>query len=109
MFFVPIFPISSKTEYVECDKCLATFSSDTTAAKPPSREDYFFNDCMAGLSQGWALETVKEDLVKAGYTVEFAEKWLETTVGGDVCECEPCGLHYLKGTARCLKCGRKPK
>jgi hypothetical protein len=107
IFFLPIFPLGFKREFVECDWCLATFGVEAMDAEPPTRSQYFLADCSEGLAHGWALETVESDLIRAGYERSDARRMIEEVAGGQIWACPRCDLHYGNAAVYCLNCGAK--
>lgn len=104
LYFIPIFPVGGRTEYIECTHCKGTYQTTVLDLKPPTEDDLFLRDCAERLFRGRSLETVEKDLVESGRTTEQAVELIDAMTNGKVWECEFCGAHYHKKARKCREC-----
>lgn len=107
LFFIPIFPVSSATRFVECDHCGSQFAESVLDYRPRSVEDNaLLLAAINQLTEGSSLETVRDKLAEQGNDPGEIEALLV-----ELCEREPwrcdCGLRYHPSVTRCARCGKE--
>ena len=104
LYFIPIFPIGSTTEYIECDRCSGTFKKEVLEIEPPTAADRLAREYFGYLAKGMSLETAIEELTERDLPAEKAKAFIEAITGDDVWGCAQCGQRYVKGVKTCREC-----
>jgi hypothetical protein len=107
-FFIPCFPISGTTRYVECRRCGQAFDERVLDLEPPeddgpTREEV--DDCLDELDRGASVEVTAGRLEKLGLSPKETDRLLDNHTQGKVWQCERCDRHYVERVRPCPKCG----
>ena len=107
LFFLPVFPISSATRFVECVHCGSQFNEGVLDYRPASAEDdLLVLAASSQLKEGNSIEEVRDKLAKQGDDPGEIEALLV-----ELCERQPwrcdCGLRYHPSVTRCGHCGKE--
>lgn len=107
LFFIPVFPIGTLGEYVQCQQCQGEFRVevlDETAERVLLRRIY--GDASAGMP----LEMISRKLMNSGLSELQAKAAVNQVAMQSVQkQCDACNLTYLADAnlATCTKCGDK--
>ena len=104
LFFIPIFPVSGATHYVECQHCRGTFTEDVFDLKEPTKEERYLGKMYDLLLRSRSIESVKRRMAEEGYSDADAERLLEEITEGKIWGCLQCGERYLKKFKKCPQC-----
>lgn len=109
LYFIPLIPLDSLGDFVECDFCHGTFKPEVLNMKAPERVmtlAELVNNIPGLLKEGMAMEILVQALTQAGLTREVALQNVESQMKAGQVHCETCGLTYLAGVATCKSCGK---
>jgi transposase-like protein len=105
-FFIPIFPISGSTRYVECLHCRGTFHEEVLDEEPPKRvSDDDIDDCLDELDKGKSIEWVEQELEDLGLKRKEVDRLIDRHTKGKYWKCPGCKKHYIDEIEPCPKCG----
>jgi hypothetical protein len=103
IYWLPVFPISGRTRYVECDSCHTQFAESVLDLEPDTEERQF-GEMYAGLRDGASLESLRPLAERLGYSANEIEEVLTKMCTGRPKAC-PCGLRYHPSATKCTGCG----
>jgi len=110
LYWIPIFPVGSAIEFIECCECKQTFQESVLDIEPPTAEERLASEYDDKLDRGYSLEACQESLVDDGMTQDQARDYLEKLVGKDmkyVWKCKDCGERYLEEVVKCKPCSKR--
>lgn len=110
LFFIPLIPLNTVGEYVECQGCHQAFKPEVRDYAPPSQADQFVRALVADLESGTPLQMLHRKLINAGIESEPAKVALAAAIAQsgnpeDLKLCPECELLYLNTVSRCSICG----
>jgi hypothetical protein len=106
VYWLPIFPVSGRTRYVECGRCGAAFEESVLDLEPATEEERKLGEIYAGLRDGASVESVRPLADGLGYSAAEVEEVLTGMCTGRPKAC-PCGLHYHPSATKCIGCGER--
>ncbi len=115
LYFVPLVPMGSLGEYVECQTCHTTFKPDVlqqgsmlraaaAASKVRASLASQINALPERLAGGSPIEYVLRDLTAAGLDRTRAQEMIAVHLSGTRRRCEACGLTYADTVTTCAEC-----
>lgn len=112
LYFVPLIPLGTVGEFVQCQTCGVTFKPAVLdmriqpQAVQPSQRDLasLINTVPQRLAQGQPVEYVVRDLTGAGVDRDAALAMLKPHLSNGVSKCESCGLTYAPTVKTCPQC-----
>ena len=109
LYFIPIIPMGSKGEFIECQTCGTTFEMTVlqmkAAPKPPNLAQ-MMNNIESDLKKGKPVEFIIRDLTRAGLDLGLAQNAIAPFVDKATNKhCKSCGLTYLDSIKKCSECG----
>jgi hypothetical protein len=115
LYFVPLVPMGSLGEFVECQTCHTTFKPDVLQQGSVLRAAAAANKIRASLasqinalpdrlSSGTPVEYVLRDLTAAGLDRTRAQEMIALHLNGERRRCEACGLTYAGTVTACAEC-----
>ena len=111
LYFIPVIPMDTVTEYIECQTCGTTFKLEVLTMKaPPSKPPdvaQSLNQIESDLSAGKPVEFIVRDLTAAGLDRDVALKAIEPFTISANKHCSDCGLTYLDSITHCQNCGEE--
>jgi hypothetical protein len=108
LYFVPIFPIGSGREFIECQTCHHAFETSVLHDKPkvkPRSLAEMLNGAQDILESGMPVEYYVRDLTLAGLDRDVALKTVRDHIGTERKMCPSCGLTYAPSVDTCTECG----
>lgn len=113
LYFIPIFPIGSRQEVVECKACETTYQPSVLELETPSEEELRFRrmalELQHKLEKGTSLEEAETELADDGMDREEAVAFVNAVTEGEVRQCPDCGDHFVLAVKKCPRCRVKVK
>jgi len=97
LYFIPVLPIGDANEFVECQTCKRTYSTEAInfkPSKPQNEAARLLNDVKRKLELGLSVEYVIADLTSDGLEREIAENMITMVIGDERKICPRCELTY---------------
>ena len=107
LFFIPLFPIQTLGEFVECQSCRQTYKPEVLNYKPPSPAERLLFAVRKDLENGIPIHMVQQKLIANGTDQETAQKMIDAATGGNQVKCSKCGFTYLRTINLCANCGNR--
>ena len=108
LYFIPIFPIGSRIENIECRRCKGTFKEAVLDMGPPSDQERILRSIYRDLAAGTPIEDGEKYLIQHGADAATARTLVEQLAGETAWECGGCGLHFVDEVKKkCPECGVK--
>jgi ribosomal protein L37AE/L43A len=111
LYFVPVVPMDTVTEYIECQTCGTTFQMEAMSMKAPPRRPrdlaQALNQIEDDLRAGNPVEFIVRDLTAAGLDRDVALRAIEPFTASTKKHCTDCGLTYLNSITHCQNCGKE--
>ena len=115
LYFVPLVPMGSLGEYVECQTCHTTFKPDVLTQGAMLRAASATSKIRASLASqinalpdrlrdGTPVEYVLRDLTAAGLDRTRAQEMIDVHLSGARRHCATCGLTYADNVTTCAEC-----
>lgn len=104
LYFIPVFPVDSPTEFIECQKCGRTYSEDVLkfkASAPRPDAARFLTSIQENLKRGYSAEYLVRDLTADGMDRDLANDMVNKMLGERPRECPKCGLTYASSVQSC--------
>lgn len=106
LYFVPLVPLGSGKDYIECQNCGMAFEPDVLDYKfKPKRRvlplAQQLNMLQKRLEDGYPVEYAVADLTAAGLERELALENVNRAIGEGRRQCPECGLTYAPSVERC--------
>lgn len=106
LYFVPLIPLGSGEDYIECQNCGMAFQPDVLDIKfKPKRRvlplAQQLNTLTERLEDGFPVEYAIADLTAAGLERELALDSVRRAIGTLRRQCPECGLTYAPNVASC--------
>jgi hypothetical protein len=109
LYFIPVVPMDTVTEYIECQTCGTTFKPEVLTMEPapaqPRDLAQSLNQIENDLSKGQPLEFIVRDLTAAGLDRDVALRAVEPFTASAQHHCTNCGLTYANSIHTCQNCG----
>jgi hypothetical protein len=106
LYFIPVFPMETLGDYVECQSCKQTFRSEVLEYKPPSDKERVALAVLADLKSGTPIQVVIRKMANHGTDEEVAAAFVSQLVSGSSTRtCPSCRFTYLPDITRCTGCG----
>ena len=113
LYFIPIFPIGSRQEVVECKACETTYQPSVLELETPSEEELRFRrmalELQHKLEKGTSLEEAETELADDGMDRDEAVAFVNAVTEGEVRQCPDCGDHFVLAVKKCPRCRVKVK
>lgn len=103
-FFIPCFPISGHTRYVECRRCGQAFDERVLDLAPPEASQEDVDECLDDLDDGASVEATARRLEDLGLSPKEADREIDNHTQGKVWHCDGCDRHYAERVKPCPKC-----
>ena len=108
LYFIPIFPIGSRVDYIECRRCKGTFKESVLEMEPPTDQERILRSIYRDLAAGTPIEDGEKNLMVQGADAATARSLIEQMAGDTTWECGGCGLHFVDEVKKkCPECGVK--
>lgn len=107
-FFIPIFPISGKQQYVECRHCRQAFEERVLDLAPPTPDEPDQDEVNMALEEMHRRASVEKTagrLDRLGLSRAETDRLIDKATGGRVWHCDRCDSHYVEGVKPCPQCG----
>ncbi len=112
LYFIPLFPMGTLGEFVECQTCHTTFKPEVIHMKiqqaPPMKAENvlatLMNNAQKRLEEGMPIDFLVRDLTQAGMELDMARKVVDAAISGDRKRCMACGLEYAVSVSTCREC-----
>jgi len=105
LYFIPLFPIRTHGEYVQCGGCKGQFKPEVLEYEPPSQSDRLLHTIRTDLENGTPLEMARTKLVNQGAAPDVAARMITAAAGDKTARCAACNLSFVTGIDRCSACG----
>jgi hypothetical protein len=105
LYFIPLLPIESMGEFIECQSCHQKFSPDLRKKKAPSGLDLVLPEAKRDLNSGTPLHMAQRKLANQGLTENEAEQVVKQALSGPPRRCATCGFLYQSTITHCSNCG----
>ena len=115
LYFVPIIPLGTLGEFVECQTCGVAFEPTVLHMQGPARARHqvssteslaqIINSVPARLNRGVPIEYLARDLTAAGVDRDVVLTVIEPHLTNGRKTCETCGLTYADSVSACAECG----
>ncbi len=110
LYFVPVIPMGTLGEFVECQTCGTAFEPrvlDMKTPRPaPAGLAQMLNALGERLAAGAPVEYVVRDLTAAGLERDIALDMVQKHLAAGEKTCDDCGLTYAASVATCTECGQ---
>ena len=110
LYFVPLIPMGTLGEMIECQTCRTSFNTDVLKLKePPKRMSLaeMLNSVGEMLDGGMPVEYLIRDLTSAGLDRDVAQQMVKSHLGSARKQCPDCGLTYSPQVETCAECHSK--
>jgi hypothetical protein len=110
LYFVPLFPIETAGEFIECSACNMTFHLDVLYEKSKriapvmSPMDYQMRLLRDRLDLGGNIEDAVQDLTRSGLDRQLALEAVKSVTGDTVKQCTSCWYTYAPVLTTCPEC-----
>lgn len=111
LYFVPLIPVGTLGEYIECQACGTAFEPAVLNAKgpatrplPPVNLAALLNGLADRLKTGVPVEYLMRDLTAAGLDRDVALKMIEPHLSAGRKTCPTCNLTYAASVTTCAEC-----
>jgi predicted RNA-binding Zn-ribbon protein involved in translation (DUF1610 family) len=105
LYFIPIFPISGATSYIECRSCKGAFKEEVLELRPMTEAEKIANEIFEDLHRGSSVQDVRGYLDASGVDEHIAHGFLEKIIEGQgLWTCAECGNQYLSSVKQCRAC-----
>lgn len=113
LFFIPLIPLGTIGDFVECQTCHAMFEPSVLDVKapppvPPSLS-HLLNTAENRLKRGTPIEYMMRDLTAAGLDRDIAQTTINNLIRQGQKTCSDCGLTYHQNVQTCSSCGNPLK
>ena len=105
LFFIPLFRVQDRGEYVECQVCQHRFRPEALAGQPPSPIERLLAPTRADLESGTPVQMAQQKLINASVDVNTARTIVDRALGPGRVSCLSCGLSYHERMRHCSSCG----
>ncbi len=113
LYFVPIIPMGTIGEFIECQTCKTAFEMSVLNQKGPvpSRAQsanvaQMINTVPDRLKSGVPVEFLMRDLTAAGLDRDVVLSLINPHLAAGRKTCESCGLTYAAGVTTCASCNQ---
>lgn len=110
LYFIPVVPMDTVTEYIECQTCGTTFKMEILTQNFASDRlpdlAQSLNQIEDDLKRGKPLEFIVRDLTAAGLDRDVALRAVEPFKALAQNHCADCGLTYANSIHTCQNCGK---
>lgn len=114
LYFIPVIPLGTVGEFVQCQTCGVTFKPavldmkvSLQAAQPTQRDlASLINAVPQQLAEGQPVEYLVRDLTGAGVDRDAALAMLKPHLSNGISKCESCGLTYAASVKTCPQCNQ---
>ena len=110
LYFIPVIPLGSAGEFVECQTCLTGFEMGVLSYKPTALTKrplaQVMNQLDTELKSGTPIEYVIRDLTLAGLDQDVAKNTIRSHLTEKRLGCSDCGLTYIATAITCRGCGK---
>ena len=104
LYFIPVFPIGDAGEFIECQSCGRSYSTEVLKFKPSKPQTdvaRILNEVKRKLELGYSIEYVIADLTGEGFDREVATNMVNMAVGENRKTCPTCDLTYAPAITTC--------
>jgi hypothetical protein len=105
LFFIPLFQVRNRGEYIECQTCQKAFKPEVKNYKSPSPVERLLAATRADLESGTPIQMTQRKLINSGVDEETAKKVVDLAAGDKRNFCSKCGLTYRETVTLCSSCG----
>jgi hypothetical protein len=102
LYFIPLFPISTVGEYIECGACGGEFSMEVLNI---SAGDIMVHKLRAELDSGMPLHMVQQKLLSSGTAADQAKTLITQAAELPLSRCPKCNYYYRRTVQACTGCG----
>ena len=102
LYFIPLFPIATLGEYIECGACRGEFSMEVLNY---SAGDLMVQKLRAELDAGMPLHMVQQKLLSGGMAADHAKTLITQAAELPLARCSKCNYYYRRTVAACTGCG----
>jgi hypothetical protein len=105
LYFIPLVPVETLGEFVECQTCQKKFPPEVLEMKVPTRLEKALPEARRDLNSGTPLHMAQRKLLQQGLNETEAEQVLKAALTGQPRRCPTCGFYYQPTVAQCVNCG----
>lgn len=106
LYFIPIIPLGTVAQAVECHACRRQFEVDVLSSGPAGGSmERLFATVSEQLTSGRSAEEIQGMMAQAGIPAQQSQDVINQVLSGAVRHCARCNLHYAKSAPVCVKCG----
>jgi hypothetical protein len=105
LYFVPLFPMGTLGEIVQCQACLREWKPEVLRPDPSSHDERIVNEVRHLLAQGKSIREVRTMLGRRGMDGASIEKLIGLAATGKQSLCTRCHRVYSSTLRSCLECG----
>ena len=105
LYFIPLFQVENKGEFVECKTCGFIFPPEVLDGRNPMWGEQTTLTIRSNLESGMPVHMMMRKLVGDGFNSELAFHNLWAVMGEVVKTCPACHYTYHKSIQRCSNCG----
>ncbi|RPJ02596.1 MAG: zinc-ribbon domain-containing protein [Chloroflexi bacterium] len=111
LYFIPIIPMGTLGEFIECQACGGTFEMSVLNQRGPAQPRpqavnvaQMINTVPDRLKSGVPVEFLMRDLTAAGVDRDVAQSLINPHLAAGRKTCASCGLTYAAGVTTCASC-----
>ena len=106
LYFIPLIPLGTVAQAVECHSCRRQFEQDVLTYNPgvPSAEKIYAT-VAEQLTAGRPAEEIQGMMVQAGMSPQQSQELINLVLSGAARTCARCNLHFAKSARACSQCG----
>jgi hypothetical protein len=105
LYFLPVIPLKTLGEFVQCQACGDNFRPDVLDRAPLSDTPRTTLNASSELRAGKPIEQVRQSLIESGMDEAAAAYTIDRTAGERRQACRKCGLTYHWSISVCAQCG----
>ncbi len=105
LYFIPLFQVENKGEFVECKTCGYIFPPEVLDGRRPLWGEQTTLTIRSTLESGMPIHMMMRKLVGDGFNGEVAFHNIWAVMGEQVKTCPSCGYTYHRSIQVCSNCG----
>lgn len=105
LYFIPLIPLGTVGEYVQCQHCQTQFEPQVLQNSPPSAAELARQRLLDDLSAGLPFHLLRQKLINQGESPENATELIKSATKGWRKICPQCKFEYYRTVENCNNCG----
>ncbi len=107
LYFIPLFPVHTRGEFVTCLTCGTNFQKEVLSMPMPATTplDRMAIDARQDMDSGTPVEMARQKLINMGLKLDLVDQTIEAAAGPDRRVCPNDALTYRSTVDRCARCG----